>query len=143
WDMLATLLAPDLVVNDHRLLGWEALHGPAAYIQALTQLVDLAPDVQLRIDHLTMSDPRFLYLTTWVGTREGGGFESPSAIVCELDATGRICRFDQYGLDQLDEARALFAATNARPPPHGADACVDRSSANPQHKVDSPPDDEK
>ena len=28
WDTLAALLAPDLVVNDHRLLGWEPLRGP-------------------------------------------------------------------------------------------------------------------
>ena len=116
WDALAVLLAPDLVVNDHRLLGWETLHGPAAYIQALKQLVDLAPDVRLRIDHLTMSDPRFLYGTTWVGTREGGAFETPSIIVCELDAMGRICRFDQYDPDQLNEASALFAAPRAAEP---------------------------
>jgi len=121
WDTLATLLTPDLLVNDHRLLGWETLHGPAAYIQALKQLVELAPDVQLRLDHLTMSDPRFLYVTTWVGTREGGAFETPSAIVCELDAMGRICRFDQYDLDQIEEARARLetkgAPTNGGAPP--------------------------
>jgi class 3 adenylate cyclase len=106
WETLATLLAPDLVVNDHRPLGWETLYGPAAYIQALQSLVDLAPDVRLRVDHLTMSDPRFLYVTTWVGTHEGGVFESPSVIVCELDTTDRIRRFDQYNLDQIDQARA-------------------------------------
>ena len=110
WDALAAVLAPDLVVNDHRLLGWETLHGPAAYIQAVKQLVDLSPDVQLRVDHLTMSGPRFLYFTTWLGTHEGGAFESPSAIVCELDAMGRIRRFDQYDLDQLEAAKALCAA---------------------------------
>jgi hypothetical protein len=113
WDALATLLAPDLVVADHRLLGWETLRGPAAYIQALKSLVDLAPDVRLRVDHLTMSDPRFLYLTTWVGTRDGGAFETPSAIVCELDATDRIRRFDQYDLGQLEEAQARLAASRS------------------------------
>ncbi|MGH7291038.1 MAG: nuclear transport factor 2 family protein, partial [Myxococcota bacterium] len=106
WDALAALLAPDLIVNDHRLLGWEPLRGPAAYIEALKTLVELAPDVRLRIDHLTTSGPRFLYATTWLGTREGGPFESPSAIVCELDAMGRIYRFDQHELDQLDDLRA-------------------------------------
>src|SRR5262249_9645877 len=47
WDALGTLLAPDLVVQDHRLLGWETLHGPGAYLEALRSLVELAPDVRL------------------------------------------------------------------------------------------------
>jgi len=121
WNALATLLTPNLIVNDHRLLGWETLHGPAAYIEALKSLVDLAPDVRLRVDHLTMSDPCFLYVTTWVGTREGGAFETPSVIVCELDAMSRICRFDQYDVDQIEEARARLetkgAPTNGGTPP--------------------------
>ena len=56
-----------------------------------------------------MSDQRFLYITTWLGTREGGAFETPSVIVCELDATDRIRRFDQYDVDQLEEVKARFA----------------------------------
>jgi len=114
WGTLATLLAPGLVVNDHRRLGWDTLDGPAEYIQAVKALVDLAPDVQLRIDHIKMSDPAFLYVTTWLGSHEGGAFEASSAIVCELDARGRICRFDQYDLDQLGDAEALLESIGAR-----------------------------
>ena len=44
WDALAARCAPDLVVHDHRLLGWGTLHGPAAYLEALRSLVELAPD---------------------------------------------------------------------------------------------------
>ncbi len=60
WDGLAALLAPDLVVHDHRPLGWETLHGPAAYVAALRSLVELAPDAQLRIDHVELSERGFL-----------------------------------------------------------------------------------
>ena len=85
WEALAALLAPDLTVNDHRLLGWETLHGPAPYIRALQSLVDLAPDVQLRLDNvLAMSERGVLYAPTWIGTRDGGAFEEPSLIVAEL-----------------------------------------------------------
>jgi hypothetical protein len=108
WGALAALLASDLVVTDRRILGWETLYGPDAYIQALQSLVDLASDVQLRVDHLTMYGSRFLYVTSWRGTHEGGVFESPSAMVCELDDMGRIRRFDQYDIAQLDEIRARF-----------------------------------
>jgi hypothetical protein len=113
WKALAELLAPELVVSDHRRLGWETLRGPDAYIQALRSLVELAPDVSLRVDQATSSGSGYLYFTSWQGTREGGAFEEPSWIVCELDANGRIRRFDQYDLEQRTEAQAQLAAIGA------------------------------
>jgi hypothetical protein len=111
WDALSTVLAPDLVVRDHRLLGWDTLHGPQAYLEAVRSLVELAPDVRLRVDHvLEMCQRGVIYAPSWVGTRDGGAFEDPSMIVAEIDASHRIRRFDQYGVDQLDEARARFTA---------------------------------
>jgi len=95
WHALATLLAPDLVVNDHRILGWETLRGPGPYIEALRSLVDLAPDARLRIDHVEMSDHGSLYTPVWVGTHDGGAFETPSVFVAEYDGRERIRRFDQ------------------------------------------------
>jgi class 3 adenylate cyclase len=124
WEALAALLAPDLIVNDHRPLGWETLHGPAEYVHALESLVDLAPDVELRVDHLTMAGGCAIYFTTWRGTRDGGAFESPSVIVADLDEMGRIRRFDQFDLDQLAEARKLFdetGSTTGFPPYQGGD----------------------
>ena len=133
WEALAALLAPDLVVEDHRRLGWETLRGPQAYIAALRSLVELAPDVRLRVDHAEMSDPGYLYFTSWRGTREGGAFEEPSWIVCELDAAGRIRGFEQYGEDQLDAARARLVEIGARRapdllriPPNAASRTSDR-----------------
>jgi hypothetical protein len=117
WDALATWLAPDLIVNDHRVLGWETLHGPAAYLEALRALVDLAPDVRLRIDHFRMVAHGALYVPVWVGTHEGGGFESPSVIVAELDGAGRIRRFDQYDLDRLADAQTRVAELDDAPAP--------------------------
>jgi hypothetical protein len=109
------VLTEDVVVCDHRLLGWETLHGPAAYAQALRSLVELAPDVRLRIDHvLALSERAALYAPTWIGTREGGAFEEPSVIVAEVDEQGRFRRFDQFDLAQLDEARAWYAAAEQR-----------------------------
>jgi hypothetical protein len=113
WDALATRLAPDLVVHDHRVLGWETLRGPAAYVDALRALVDLAPDVRLRIDHFQMAGRGAIYVPVWCGTHDGGGFETPSVIVAELDDRGRIRRFDQYDLEHAAEARARFAEIDA------------------------------
>jgi tetratricopeptide (TPR) repeat protein len=114
WDGLAARHAPDLVVTDHRPLGWETMRGPAAFIESLKALVDLAPDVRLRADHVIVSKRRDLAVGTLHGTREGGAFEDSRVVVAELDAQGRTCRLDFYTLDQLDEARAHFEALGAR-----------------------------
>ncbi|HYC23564.1 MAG TPA: nuclear transport factor 2 family protein, partial [Candidatus Bathyarchaeia archaeon] len=108
WESLETLFAPDVVVSDHRLLGWEPLRGPQAYVEAMRSMTDLAPDARIRPDHVTMSDHAYLAITTWVGTREGGAFEAPSFVVAEVDDGGRIRRIDQYDLHRRDEAEARF-----------------------------------
>src|SRR5262249_36790484 len=73
WSTMAGLLAPDIEVHDHRLLGWEPLRGRAAYRHALEMLVELAPDVRLRIDHVRMVGSGCLCVTRWLGTYKGGG----------------------------------------------------------------------
>jgi len=115
WGTVAAQFASELVAHDHRLLGWETLRGPAAYVQALRSLVDLAPEARLRLDHVRMSERGQLWVAAWLGTREGGAFEAPWIVVSEHDTLGRVMRFDQYDLDQQDEARGRFAAISARP----------------------------
>jgi hypothetical protein len=121
WDALEALLAPDLVVDDHRRLGWETLHGPAAYVRALRTLVDLAPDVRLRLDHVRTSERGLLWVAAWQGAREGGPFEAPWITASEHDVLGRVCRIDQYDLDQLGVVRERFeeprSPTPAASPP--------------------------
>src|SRR4029453_3510435 len=47
--------------------------------------------------------------TTFMGTREGGAFEAPSAIVAEIDDRGRVCRFYQYHLVPIAQAGGELA----------------------------------
>jgi class 3 adenylate cyclase/tetratricopeptide (TPR) repeat protein len=109
WDAARALFSADLVVRDHRPLGWETLHGSAVYVESLKSLVDLAPDVRLRVDHMSLSDSAAFLVDAWVGTREGGAFEAPRAVVLEFDKDGRIRSLDFYNPEQIDEARARFA----------------------------------
>ena len=83
WDALGARCAPDVAIHDHRRLGWEALHGRAAYLGALRSLVELAPDTRLRLDHVELDAGRYLVITVWEGTRDGGRFEEPSWMVAE------------------------------------------------------------
>jgi class 3 adenylate cyclase/ketosteroid isomerase-like protein/tetratricopeptide (TPR) repeat protein len=126
WDGVPALLAPELVIEDHRRLGWATLHGPAAYIGALQALVDLAPDARLRFDHLEQSGRAYLSVTMLSGTREGGVFEDSRVVVAELDPQGRVRTFEFYDLDQLGAARARYAALAALVAPNAASAAVDR-----------------
>jgi hypothetical protein len=117
WDALVALMSPDLVVDDHRPLGWETVRGANSYVQALHSLVDLAPDTRLRLDHVEMSQRGLLWIGAWVGTREGGEYEIPWITVSEHDARGVLVRFAVYDLEQLDTARARYGelAAPARP----------------------------
>jgi ketosteroid isomerase-like protein len=108
WDALATLFAPTLVARDHRLVGWDTLRGPAAFVGAFRALVDLAPDVRVRVDHMRMSERGIIGDVAWVGTRDGGAFESPFINVVELDADGKAARLDLYDPHHLDAALARF-----------------------------------
>jgi class 3 adenylate cyclase/ketosteroid isomerase-like protein len=138
WGGVAALFPPDLVIEDHRRLGWETMHGPAAYIASPQALVDLAPDARLRFDHLEVSGRGALGITTLSGSREGGAFEGSRVVAAELDADGLGRRFDFYGLEQLGEARAHFdslAGSAPRDPlaalvrPNAATATLDRLQA--------------
>jgi ketosteroid isomerase-like protein len=93
-------------------------------------LVDLAPDVVFRLDHvLAFDDRRALSVARWVGTRDGGPFEIPFVHVHVLGEDGRVERLHIYDLDQLDEARACFAALRPdalRIPPNAVTRARDR-----------------
>jgi ketosteroid isomerase-like protein len=132
WDALTALCAPELVVYDHRLLGWEPLRGRTAYIESVKALFDLAPDAHLRIDHLICSEHGELVVSLWLGTREGGAFEMPRLVVIAYDGLRGMSRIDGYDPEQLDEARARFA--ELRPDPtrirpnaatHASDRCAE------------------
>jgi hypothetical protein len=138
WDAAAALLAPDLVVEDHRRLAlWETLRGPAAYVAAFQALVELAPDVMVRTHHLEDSGRGALLISTLLGTREGGAFEDLKVIVHELDAQARIRRLDAYDLDQLDEARARYEALGVSAPPDPLDALVRSPPRAPASRIDA------
>ena len=101
-------MAPDLVVADHKSLGFGTLHGRAAYIAWVRAMVDLAPDAHLRVQHLRSCERARLVVTNFQGTYEGGAFERPRTAVAELDRSGCVSRFDFYDDDQIDLALARF-----------------------------------
>jgi class 3 adenylate cyclase/tetratricopeptide (TPR) repeat protein len=109
WDAIAALAAPTFVQDDHRsvaVLGTSA--GGAAWTEQSRVLVDLAPDAQIRIDHIRNGPRGFLWHATRFGTHEDGDFELRYVGVTEIAAPGKVARVDFYDPEDLDQARARF-----------------------------------
>ena len=118
WVAAASFFAPAFVGNDERLAGWGTLHGPTGFLVAAKTMVELAPDVRTRTQHLRTSSRALLQDKVWFGTRDGGAFESPFVGVIELDGDGRALRMDLYDPHHLDRALARFEEIGAEPNPH-------------------------
>jgi class 3 adenylate cyclase/ketosteroid isomerase-like protein len=117
WEGLASLFAPDLVLEDHRSVGVFGLRSADEYVAVTRGLVELAPDATLRAYHiLALNEKASLGIGGWEGHREGGPFEIVAANVNTWDAEGRVRHIDVYGLDQLDAARARYAELAAAAP---------------------------
>jgi hypothetical protein len=96
WDVAVACYAPEFVGHDHRLVSWGTVHGPSALLRALQEMVVLAPDARMRLNHRRACARGTISDITWVGTREGGAFESPFVNVAEAGGDGRIVRADFY-----------------------------------------------
>jgi ketosteroid isomerase-like protein len=108
WDAVAAGYAPDFVGHDHRLVSWGMLRGPTQFLETLRAMVDLAPDARMRSHHMRTSRRGFLTDSIWMGTRDGGAFESPYIAVGELADDGRAQRVDFYDPHHIDQAFARF-----------------------------------
>jgi ketosteroid isomerase-like protein len=118
WEGLTAALAPTFNADDHRLLGWgTTIADPATYVRSLQALADLAPDFQVRIEHLRFSDGGSFAHAVQHGTRDGGAFETPILLVAELDGAGLVLRWDVYDVDDYERARARFDALTANTTP--------------------------
>lgn len=126
WESARAHCAEDMVQVDHRrvaLLG--TTRGADAWIVNLRALVALAPDVEVRLDHVRATPRGSWSHAAWAGTRDGGRFEIPVIVVREYDETGRTRRFDAYEEDDHDAAVARLAeilAPEDSSPPFANDA---------------------
>jgi hypothetical protein len=122
WTAMTALLTPDLIGQNHRLVGWGTRHGPEGVVSTLRAQIELAPDTQERVDHVRTCDGAVLFEYAWHGTREGGAFENLWLVLIELARDGRAHRAEVWEPEQLDQARARFgeiAVREARGGPSG------------------------
>jgi class 3 adenylate cyclase len=107
WDAWGATATPGFRYRDHRLLGWGAGDVPAGALIPRS-LIELAPDVRVRRDHIRLCQRGALQQITNRGTRDGGAFEIVFVSVIEMDAAGRVLCIDTYDVDRVDLARARF-----------------------------------
>jgi ketosteroid isomerase-like protein len=103
-DRYAAIIGPDVEFVDHRPVG-------------------LPPSL------LALDDRRSLSVVRWEGSEAEGPFEIPAVDVTEYGPDGIRLREDIYGLDQLDQAWARYAALRPDPlriPPNAATRAGDR-----------------
>ncbi len=108
WSAMAALMAPDVLGENHRLVGWGTRTGPAGIVSTLQAQIELAPDTRERVDHVRTCAGALLFEYAWHGTREGGAFENLWIVLIELNADGRARRADVWEPEQLDQAQARF-----------------------------------
>lgn len=138
WSAMAALFAPDVLGENHRLVGWGTRTGPSGIVSTLQAQIDLAPDTRERVDHVRTCAGALLFEYAWHGTRDGGAFENLWIVLVEVDADGRARRADVWDPEQLEQAWARFdeiRASAARDPraalvkPNAANAAMDRWQA--------------
>ena len=109
WDAVSELFDPEFVLHDHRPLGFGVLPLPE-YEELLRGLVELAPEVGMRLHHvLAVGERAAIVVGGLSGTIDGQPVDRPLVILMALEDQ-RFRRWDSYDFDQLDEAWARYRA---------------------------------
>jgi class 3 adenylate cyclase/tetratricopeptide (TPR) repeat protein len=109
WEQWASMVVPDFVLEDHRLLGLGTLRSRDDVAKYDRGLVDLRPDARLRLRHvLAFDDRRSLAVAEWFGDEAKGAFELPFVAIGVRSPDGRVQQMHLYDLDRLEEARACY-----------------------------------
>jgi ketosteroid isomerase-like protein len=108
WEAVADCFCEDFSTLEHRVLGWEPLHGPQEVIDVYRSWVEMAPDMQLRFEWLGGDEDHIAL--RWGGQGHaaaatgGGAFEYHLVIVATI-RDGGISETEHF--DVGDETAAL------------------------------------
>src|SRR5262249_45280638 len=124
----ASVFAQDLVLEDHRPLGWGTVHSRDEVVTYVRGLLELRPDTRFRTEHvLALEDRRSLMVSRWVRNESEGAFEIPFVAVGVVNPDGRTQRVHIYALEQLDAARACYEKLAPTAPSPGVENAAARS----------------
>ena len=106
---LRGLLRSDYYHHDHRRTGTGRIESADAYLESLSALYGLSPDVRLEpIYQVAAAEHGFLMLNRWIGTNtEGGEFETVF-VALFLERDGLTVGVELFEVDDLDVATARF-----------------------------------
>jgi len=114
WPSLVELTADDAKIHDHRPLRSREVYTVHDSIEDFRAVYAMSPDAKVLMRHVVGICSRgCLMVGEWRGTMStmgGGVFELLTATVIEVAPDGRIIRTDHHDLDQMEAARARYAA---------------------------------
>jgi len=115
-DRLRTVLHDDYYFDDRRRTGL-GLVDRNTYLNSLTALFQLSPDVQLELLYtISMTKQTSLHVNRWYGTNtEGGDFESIFVALVRADGE-RLVGIELFEIDDLDTARARIDELEVQTP---------------------------
>lgn len=130
-ERLRTVIADDIVVDDHRRTGFGRIEGADAYLRSLDVLWDLAPDqrVEQALFWPAVETHGVITVQRRSGTlAEGGAFESEYLWLATARGS-RITRLDLFEVEDLDKAKARLEELRPDPlriPPNAVTRTWDR-----------------
>ncbi|HVE94626.1 MAG TPA: nuclear transport factor 2 family protein, partial [Acidimicrobiales bacterium] len=109
WLHIATGLADDFSMVDHRLASLEAVDGADEFIRSIQPLTDLAPSVRARARMIHAVGPGAAVVQMNLGgsTVDGSDIEFGFHTVCAVRA-GQLTNWEFFAEDQLPAAQARF-----------------------------------
>ncbi len=107
WDRYASFLPEDGSMDDRRTVGYGLLDREGFMAYELSML-EMAPDVMLRVDHLRETPTATLVVGAYTGTQDGGPFEIPYLTLAKFAPDGRCIAIVEFDIDDLDTACAEY-----------------------------------
>jgi class 3 adenylate cyclase/tetratricopeptide (TPR) repeat protein/ketosteroid isomerase-like protein len=107
WERLRDLLAPDVVLDDHRPLGWGRSTGFDDFFVRIQTGLDASPDAQLSIEAWLRQDERVVLFSMPMRGHVadvGGGYELDRLILAVVEAD-RIAHMELF--DASDDLQAI------------------------------------
>jgi hypothetical protein len=121
WESFAACCDDELVVADHRLLGFPDGKGASTFVWALQQLVEQVPDVVAYVTKLQVSGQVAVVTTYQRGTApEGSEAAWDFHTVVALGPRGRITRHEYFDADRWVDALTVFDEWSNEPDPRDA-----------------------
>lgn len=112
WEALRALNEPEIVIVDHRPVGWGVLRGLEAILEFLQEgarTAQMTPGCLPITEWISITGGAVLFRYRWQGSNDAGVDFAFDRLMLTRFGNGRCAHTDIFDPDQLEEARRLMA----------------------------------